>query len=141
MQVDVEHVVGKAQAFPQEPQLAGSEVVSTSHPFVGSPSQSAKPGAQASVQALAVQVGLAFASAGHATPQPPQLAGSEVMSTSHPFVGTPSQSAKPGAQASVHTLAAQLGLAFGPPAHEMPQPPQFCGSSSVSTHPFPAQGT
>src|SRR5690242_4799298 len=63
------------QEVPQAPQLFASVRVSTSQPFAGSPSQSAKPGLHAKPHAPAVHVATALATvAVHATPQPPQFA-------------------------------------------------------------------
>ena len=78
--------------MPQAPQLALSVRVSTSQPFTGSRSQSAKPVAQAiTAQAPAAQVAVALGSA-HARPQAPQLDALVVRLVSQPLAAAPSQS-------------------------------------------------
>lgn len=52
-------------------------------------------------------------------------------STSHPFEATRSQSPKPAAQASPHTPAAQVGVAFAAVGQARAHPPQFDGSVAV----------
>jgi hypothetical protein len=55
-----------AQAWPHAPQFAASLVVFTSQPLLALPSQSAKPGRQAELQAPAAQRAVAWAGAAQA---------------------------------------------------------------------------
>lgn len=81
------------QTRPQAPQLLASLVVAkfTSQPSVALPLQLPKPVVQVKPQALAAQVGIAFARAGQAMPQPPQLVTLRVVSVSQPVAGLLSQ--------------------------------------------------
>ncbi len=172
--------VAPEQRFPQAPQLA-TAVRSASQPFVGLPSQSAKPRAQLTPQRPARQVAADCGPAGQAVPQAPQWDSlvavltqvapqqasepvhplehdappaaiashtgvdplhrvaqapqlvASVRSASQPFVASPSQFAAPLAQAIPQTPPTHLGVARTPTGQTVPQAPQFCRSTAVST--------
>ena len=128
----------RLHAFPQPPQLVASLRVSTSHPFDAWPSQSANPPEHAAIaHAPAAHVGVALASE-HALPQPPQFAGSDRTSTSHPSGDDPSQSANPVAHAPIaHAPDVHAAPAFGK-LHACPHEPHDVTVEVRSTsHPLP----
>jgi hypothetical protein len=130
------HAVMPAQARPQAPQFEAALRVSTSQPLVGSPSQSAKPVAHTGTQAPATQAfAVVEALVAHTRPQAPQLEAELRVSTSQPFEGSPSQSAKPVAHTGTQAAATQ-GLAEVPAlvAQAAPQAPQWAADDCVSTH-------
>ncbi len=100
--------------IPHAPQFVRLDRVSTSQPLVGSRSQSPKPAAHIENEHTpAAQRPTALAGE-HTRPQPPQCVALERVSTSQPFTGFASQSAKPGIQALMrHTPAAHSGTALG----------------------------
>src|SRR6185312_1823274 len=102
----------RLHAFLQLPQLFTSALVLTSHPFVGLPSQSAKPVLQDTiVQAPFVHVALALVRE-HLLPQAPQLLGSVWRLTSQPSLTVPLQLAKFGLQLAMeHDPLEQAGVA------------------------------
>ncbi len=124
-QVESAHDAFGPQACPHTPQLAPSVLLSTSQPFDGIESQSAKPGAHAHTPDTQA------CPAAHARPQPPQLRGSLSNSASHPVEVSPSQSPLPATQPHApmtHVWSAR---------HERPQAPQLCGSVAASaSQPF-----
>jgi hypothetical protein len=78
-------LAGHANWAPHPPQLFGSVVVLTSQPLPALPSQSANGALQEPTpQALLLQPGVPFATAGHTVPQPPQLFLSVLVSTHAP---------------------------------------------------------
>jgi hypothetical protein len=82
------------QRTPQPPQLVGSLSVLSGQPLPRMSLQSVKPAAQTSEQTPASQVGVStLGRPEQSLPQPPQLVGSAVVSTSQPRVTSPSQSA------------------------------------------------
>jgi hypothetical protein len=120
--------LGGVQALPQAPQLLTLLVVSTSHPSLHRPLQSANPDAHApQPQAPATHVAGACAGAGQVFVHAPQCARSFEVSTSHPFVAMPSQSAK----GAVHAIP-QVG-----PAPESPHVAVACGAAG---HACPHEG-
>lgn len=56
------------------------------------------------------------------------------VSTSQPFVATPSQFAKPVEHTSEQRLAAHAAVALAPPGHVVPHAPQLAALVVVSTH-------
>jgi hypothetical protein len=130
---------GSEQAFPHAPQLCTLLVMSTSHPFAATRSQSPKPASHAATpQAPPAHMGVAFGVT-HALPQKPQLCASEAMFTSQPFAAAPSQSPKPAKQPYVHAPIAQTPAAFGGEVHALSQAPQWMGEACVFTsQPFAA---
>ncbi len=123
------------QAVPHAPQWLVVTASSTSQPLAASPSQSAKPASQVKVHAPIAQALLAWARAGHATPQPPQWLVLVRVSTSQPLAAMPSQSPKGAVQrATAQTPATQPGSALGA-VQAVPQAPQLAGLRVVSTQP------
>lgn len=114
-------------ARPQAPQFSGSTATWVSQP--GAPGmQSVYPGLHTSPHRAEAQLGVAFGPPGHTVPQFPQCSGFVWRSTHWP-----PQLKSGGAQ-----LATQLPFwQTLPETHRLPQEPQFCGSMSVFTHPFP----
>jgi hypothetical protein len=102
--------VTAGHALLQPLQLAGSDVTSTHEPV-----QFVSPDLQATVQALSLQTALPP----HPMPHLPQLSWLLVVSTSQPFSGLPSQSARPASQAPtaqappVLHVAVAYGMAHG----------------------------
>ncbi len=130
--VPAEQICTDPQAFPQRPQLCELDVRSTSQPFAGFMSQSAKPMLQVpTAQRPAAHAGIPFAIT-HDVAQAPQCAASVRRSTSQPFAGFMSQSAKPSRHApSVQTPIAHDDAALGS-AHTVPHAPQFESLVAVS---------
>ena len=124
------------QTLPQAPQWVTLLARSTSQPVTTWPSQSALPAlhepmAQAPLTHAEVAPGRL-----HALPQAPQLA-TEVRSTSQPFCGLPSQSAKPGPQAMPHTPLLHAGAPLAPP-QMVPHTPQLLMSPlTLTSQPSP----
>ena len=127
-----EHTWPAAHVVPQVPQFALSVRASTSQPFDGSPSQSAKPVRHAAIpQRPPLHAAVAFGST-HARPHAPQLAALVSRSVSQPFGAMPSQSP---------VFASQCTMVHAPPTHPsvdtcgsaqtVPQAPQFVGSMEV----------
>jgi hypothetical protein len=112
----------------QPPQFAGC-VMSVSQPFLGSPSQSAKPTLHdLMTQPELLQEELACARL-QTVPQTPQLFGSLVVSTSHPVETILSQSAKPVLHAPIAQADwLQPAVPWAGGAHVISQAPQFFGS-------------
>ena len=126
-QSPAEHAVPPAQARPQAPQLALSVCAETSQPSAAAPLQSRKPLAQrATRHAPPLQAPVALGGR-HARLQPPQWVSEPLVSVSQPLAATPSQSPKPGLQASVHTPPPQRGTPFAE-GHTAPQAPQWLTS-------------
>ncbi len=100
---------------------------------MATPSQSAKPSRHARRQVPAAQAGAALAAAAHGLAHAPQWAALARVSTSQPFIGLMSQSAKPGSQVSPQRPAAQAGDDPGALGHCIPQPPQCAAVARVST--------
>ena len=67
----------------------------------------------------------------HGVPQPPQLALSVRMFTSHPLPGFPSQSAKPALQPERQRPPTHATTALGPALHAAAHAPQFVTLDSV----------
>jgi len=120
------------QAVPQVPQCEVLARTSVSQPLAGVMSQSPKPGSHAATaQAPATHDGVPLETEQRA-PQRPQLEASLRVSTSQPFSGLMSQSAKPSSQVKPHTPAAQLGRVWAGVGHALPHVPQFMMSVMVS---------
>jgi hypothetical protein len=120
---------GAGQRPPHRPQFARSPiVVFTSHPFTGSPSQSAKPALHAPrTHRPAAQVAAALAKP-QRLPHTPQFIGSAEVATSQPSAASPSQLPKPSRQLTrVQRLAVHPATAPGK-AHWLPQDRQWLGS-------------
>lgn len=101
------------QAAPQLPQLVALVFRFASQPFEARPSQLPKPVLQApSTQAAAEQLAPAFANV-QALPHEPQLVAVVLRFVSQPFVGSPSQSPNPAAQAGTHAPAVQATVPWG----------------------------
>jgi len=120
------------QATLHAPQLALLARVFTSQPLLATPSQSAKPGAQAAMaQAPAAQVEAALGSA-QTRPQAPQFEALEERSASQPLEATPSQSPKaPVQRTTVQAPEAQPLAATWERAQTAPHAPQWAGSMEV----------
>jgi hypothetical protein len=86
---------------PQLSQFKTSVEESASYPLLGSPSQSPNPRLHVKLHCSPEQLGAALATSGHGTPQLPQLDTDVDKSTSHPLLGSPSQSAKSPMHAKV----------------------------------------
>jgi hypothetical protein len=115
---------GRVQVVPQAPQSV--RVFSrVSQPSEGSLLQSPKPDVQAWMMHLpAEQVAVPF-SVKHALPQPPQFATFVAVSTSHPSVALPLQSARvPPHDEIPHTLETQLAVPL-PAGQTFVQLPQW----------------
>jgi hypothetical protein len=127
-----EHTWPAPHATPQPPQLALSVRTFTSQPSEATPSQSAKPGAQAaSPQVPPAQADVALGSA-QARPQAPQLALLLWRLVSQPLAAAPSQSPEPALHAiTVHAPAAQPLAATEGSAQARPHAPQWSGSIEV----------
>lgn len=113
-----------AHTVPHAPQLVAAARVSTSHPFAVTASQLPKPAEHSIPHTPAAHVGAALGGVAHRTPHPPHREGSLRRSTSQPFSASPSQSAKPVAQALPHTPAAQVGVALARIGHALLHAPQ-----------------
>lgn len=122
---------GGSQGRPQAPHAAAVSS-RVSQPSVSSPSQSPKPASHEIAHAESTHVGLDAGRSAHATPQPPQFAGSLATRASQPFASMPSQSPNPPTQPPItHSPPAHAVLAFAS-VHRRPQPPQFSRSVDVS---------
>jgi hypothetical protein len=110
-------------AIPQPPQLLTSAVVALSQPFLGLPSQSAKPAEHVGTQVPPVQVVVPCAFV-HAIPQPPQLVMLVLKFASQPLLALPSQLPKPALHVGTQTPVVQVvdPLAF---VQALPHAPQF----------------
>lgn len=122
-----------AHALPQAPQLARVMLVFTSQPLSSRPSQSAEPASQRPMRHTpAAHCAVALARS-HTRPHAPQLAGLLEVSTSHPLVASPSQSAKPAAQPpKAHTPSRHTPTALGQ-AQRTGQVPQWSALARRST--------
>ena len=122
----------KTHTFPHAPQFAESPSLSTSQPVLAVLSQSSKPAEQLAIlQVPPSQLSLAFRRS-QTNPQPPQLPAFVSTFVSHPFVGSPSQSAKLGRQVPrAHFPPEQPGFAFGNAGQVELQEPQCFGSVRV----------
>ena len=131
-QVPPEQTWPAGQLVPQVPQLPLSACVLTSQPLAATPSQSAKPGAQAPMaQVLAAHIADACGRT-HARPQAPQLLTLSVVLLSQPFDGSPSQSPKPVAQrTTLHDPAVQPAVVVCGREQARPHMPQLAGSTAV----------
>jgi hypothetical protein len=106
------------QGVQDDPQWAGSSVLTHALPHWWKPASQVKP------QVLLAQVAMAWGGASQACSQAPQLAGSLRMSCSQPLSGSPSQFANPVSHApSVHVPPWQVALAWAKP-HAVPHSPQ-----------------
>jgi hypothetical protein len=120
-------LAGAMHARPHIPQFATATRVSTSQPFAGLPSQSAKPVLHRNEQTAALQTGDALARAGHAAPHPPQCEALVRTLDSQPLAALPSQLSKPASQTNPHADAVHVGVAFMGSAHARPHAPQCSG--------------
>jgi hypothetical protein len=111
--------------LPQRPQCALVVASSTSQPFATLPSQLAKPAAQRSSHAPAVQAATPFAPDGQRVPHAPQLFTSELTESSHPLARSPSQFAKPALHPSPHTPLAHWAAPLAPAAQRVAHVPQL----------------
>jgi hypothetical protein len=126
--------LGKAHMSPQAAQL--STLPSTvSHPFEGSPSQSAKESRHAvNEQAPAEHSPTPFAQA-QVTPQAPQLLALE-RDASQPFAELPSQSSRPASHAMTSQVpVAQEASAVSGGSHASPHNPQWASSERLCSQP------
>jgi hypothetical protein len=116
--------LGRLHARPHIPQLVAVVRVSTSQPFAGFPSQSAKPALHAAmVHAPAAHAAVALASE-HVRPHIPQCTALMPRLTSQPLAALPSQLPKPALHdATVHMLAAHAAVALAS-EHARPHIPQ-----------------
>ena len=114
---------GSMHRVPHRPQLPG-EPRSASHPLPGFPSQSAKPALQVKPQVPIAHVGVAFAGVAHARAHIPQCATVVRVSTSHPLLASPSQSANPVLHVNPHAPIAQVAVAFARAGHASHRAPQ-----------------
>ncbi len=128
MQVEV--LLGPAvHVAPHAPQWVALVRVSTSQPLAAMPSQSAKPGTQVNPHRLAVHVGEALGTGGHAVSHAPQWVGSSRSSVSQPFAAFPSQSPKPPEHTlTTHAPARHAGSALSSAGQRMPQAPHSATS-------------
>ncbi len=118
-----------AQGAPQPPQCSRLVARSASQPLAGSPSQSPKPGVQASITHRPDSQRARALSGAHREPQAPQSVRLICRSTSQPLTASPSQSPNPERQAStVHTPRTQSPSAEAG-AQTAPQPPQSDSAS------------
>ena len=116
---------GKLHAAPHAPQFAALLDVFVSHPFVGSPSQSAKGALHARIVHAPAMHAAAACAKEHVVAHVPQCSTLLDVFVSQPFAGLPSQSPKPALHAP-RTQAPPLhdALALGN-AQAWPQIPQF----------------
>ncbi len=123
----------KPQTVPHAPQFAADERRSTSHPSAASMLQLAKLALQvATWQTPLVQVAVPFAAV-QARRHIPQFPVSVWTFTSQPFIGLPSQSAKPGLHVPIaHVPERHTGVALGS-EQALPQLPQCIVLEVVST--------
>ncbi len=136
LRVPIVHAGASAQPLPQKPQSASLDR-SVSHPLAGSPSQFAKSGRQLNLHAPAVQTPpTALAAAPHARLHAPQCCALDLVSTSQPLAGLPSQSANPAVQVSRHAPLTHVALATRSPMHERPHIPQFVTVFSCASQPL-----
>jgi hypothetical protein len=127
------------QAIAQRPQCITLVRVSVSHPLAAFVSQSAKPSSQVKPQVAIAQVGVAWATAGHARPHAPQCITLARVSVSQPFVAFTSQSPKPTLQVDWQRPITHDAVALAVAAHAIPQPPQWTTLVCVSvSQPFEA---
>jgi len=123
------------QLTPQAPQLRESVTTLTSHPLAGPLSQLANPVLHCKPQSPAKQVCELFAARGQVVSQAPQLVGSVPRIVSHPLVGLPSQSPKPGLHAMLQVPEEQVGVPFTE-EHTLPHAPQlFTSAERVAQFP------
>lgn len=128
----------EVQTNPQAPQLV-LVVVEVSQPLEARVSQSAKPAThEDTVHAPALHPAIALVRL-HVLLQVPQENTEDVMFTSQPFAGLPSQSPKPTAQVPMaHTPSVQTAVELGR-LHRWRQEPQFATSVlRFVSHPFDA---
>jgi hypothetical protein len=118
-QVPETHVALPAQAAPHAPQLALAVWRLTSQPLLATPSQSPKPALQVYVQLPAAHTVVAFARAGHAVVQLPQLATSFVR-----LRHAPPHAVSPAGHAITHVPPEQ----YSSDAHARPHAPQLLRS-------------
>jgi hypothetical protein len=124
-----------AHATPHVPQLATLVLVLTSQPFAALMSQFAKPALHTSAHAPATHVGaIALGAARQTVLHAPQFITLVRVSTSHPFAGFMSQSAKPALQRTPHAPSAHVAVALGPAEQTRPHVPQLFTSVVASTH-------
>src|SRR5207247_122929 len=97
--------------------------------------QSPKPGAQLEKPHTPfTQFGVTWLP-GQTTPQAPQFATFDCVSTSQPVVASLSQSAKPASHTTLQAPAVQEAVPWVP-SHNLLQLPQFVGSvARVASHP------
>jgi hypothetical protein len=129
--------VGVVQAVAHAPQLVGSELTLTSHPFDARPSQSRNPGMHAYPHVPAVQVGIALGSIGHAVAHAPQCVGSVLRFDSQPSVAIPLQSPNPEAHVKPHAVPLHVADALagiGHGEHEAPHVMVLVLSEHIAPH-------
>ncbi len=123
---------GAGQAVPQVPQCAVLVRTSVSQPVPDIMSQSPKPDSQAATAQAPITHDGVPCEAEHATSHMPQWSALVRRSTSQPFSGLMSQSAKPSSQVKPHTPAPQVARAWAGVGHARPHAPQFERSVRVS---------
>src|SRR5262245_27306926 len=122
-------LAGAGHAMPQPLQLSTSLLVLASQPFLGSMSQSVKPGLHADTAHLPAEHSMIALGAAHTLPQAPQLRASALVGFSQPFLTSWSQSPKPALHlATTHVPKLQPGVPLDAAGHALPQPPQFITS-------------
>jgi len=124
-----------AQIEPQNPQLFGSLLVSTSQPLATMPSQLAKPGLHVAMAHCPFSHACTALGRSHTLPQAPQSFGLVRRLVSQPLAGLWSQSAKPGSPSQPpgreHTPPTQLAVPLGT-LQTTAHPPQLFGSVWLS---------
>lgn len=136
VRVPIMHGGPNAQLLPHAPQFSLVDR-STSQPVVGSPSQLPKPSRHINWQAPALHVPpTALAAAPHTRLHAPQCCMLLLMSTSQPLEASPSQSANPAAQVSLHAPLTHVALATRSPMHKRPHIPQFVTVLSCASQPL-----
>ncbi len=120
-------------AFPQAPQWLVLVDEFTSQPSTGTPLQSRKLPRHAKPHAPPEQLVVAFARAGHALPQDPQLETSAVVFASQPSAATPLQLPKPPEHVKPHAPPEQFVVAFARAGHTTPHDPQLLALLDVLT--------
>lgn len=128
--------------WPHVPQLAVVVAVLISHPLEARPSQSAKPALHAVSVHVSTPATLVHASVAwlvlHAVLQFPQWLV-VVIDVSQPFLGSPSQSARPAAHVKIEQLPPTHDSVAPLVLHGLAQPPQLLTSVfRLISHPFDA---
>jgi hypothetical protein len=124
MHTPLVHVAPIGHVRPHIPQLLVSLEVLASHPSAALMLQFRKLPEQLKPQVVPVQVVVALAAGGQASPQPPQAFTLFVVAVSQPFAGIPSQLPKPALQLNPHRPLLHVGVAPETPGHARLHIPQ-----------------